>query len=90
MINLGYKFILASEYLEWGADLFWWIVAIVLGLVAALSFIDFRSVHGPSMPHKPAEDHDEYWSSRKHAESVHQEFPKEKAVASKDPITGKP
>ena len=89
-MHLGYMFILATEYLQFGANLFFWIVAILIGLVAAASFLDFRSVHGPSEPHHPAEDHNEYWESRKHAEAVHQEFPKERAVASKDPITGKP
>ncbi|WP_224999459.1 hypothetical protein [Cesiribacter sp. SM1] len=83
-------YILATEYLQFGANLFFWIVAILIGLVAAVSFLDFRSVHGPQAPHHEPEDHAAYWESRKHAESVHQEFPKEKAVASKDPITGRP
>ena len=83
-------FVLATEYLQFGANLFWWIVAILAALGAAASFLDFRSVHGPQEPHTLAEDHTSYWESRKHAEAVHQEFKKERAVASKDPITGKP
>lgn len=84
------KFILATEFLEFGANLFWWIVAIVMGLLGAASFLDFRKIHGPQEPFQHPEDHAAYWESRKHAEAVHQEFPREKAVASKDPITGKP
>jgi hypothetical protein len=83
-------FVLATEVLQWGANLFFWIVAILIGLGAAVSFLDFRKTMGPQAPHHHPEDHQAYWESRKHAEAVHQEFPKEKAVASKDPITGKP
>lgn len=83
-------FVLATEYLQFGANLFWWIIAIIIGLVGAASFLDFRKVHGPQKPHVGPEDHSAYWESRKHAEAVHQEFPKAKVVSSKDPITGKP
>ena len=83
-------FLLATEFLEFGANLFFWIVAIIIGLVAAVSFLDFRKTHGPQEPHHHPEDHAEYWESRKHAEAVHQEFPKEKVISSKDPVTGRP
>ena len=83
-------FVLATEYLQFGANLFFWIVAILIGLIAAASFLDFQKVQGPQAPHHEPEDHTPYWESRKHAEAVHQEFKKEKVISSKDPITGKP
>ena len=77
--------------LEAGADLFLWIVCILIGFIAAVSFIDFNKTHGPSDPYPSSEDHgnETYWQSRKHAEDVHQEFPKERAHTSKDPARGK-
>jgi hypothetical protein len=66
--------------IEFGANLFIWIVCILIGFVAALSFIDVRTVFGPRKPVEHADDHSEYWKSRKHAEDVHREFPREKPV----------
>lgn len=71
-----------------GADLFFWIVCILIGFIAALSFIDFRNTHGPSEPYH-TDDEPAYWESRKHAEDVHREFPKEPVRASKDPVKNK-
>ena len=62
-----------------GAHLFFWIVCILIAFIAAVSFIDFSKLHGPSDPMTEPEDHDAYWKSRKHAEDVHKEFPKERA-----------
>lgn len=71
--------------LQSGAELFYWIVAILVAFIAALSFIDFSNTNEPSEPfHSP--DDDTYWESRKHAEDVHREFPKEQTRASKDPV----
>jgi hypothetical protein len=72
-----------------GADLFFWIVCILIGFIAALSFIDFKNTHGPSEPYHLPEDESSYWESRKHAEAVHREFPKEEVRASKDPVKSK-
>lgn len=63
--------------IEFGANTFIWIVCILIGFVVAVSVIDVRSLFGPSDPHEGPEDHDEYWASRKHAEDVHTEFPKD-------------
>lgn len=71
--------------LQSGAELFYWIVAILVAFVAALSFIDFKNTIGPSEPHH-APDDTSYWESRKHAEDVHREFPAEQTRASKDPV----
>lgn len=71
--------------LQSGADLFYWIVAILVAFVAALSFIDFSSSQGPTDPHHSPGD-EAYWESRKHAEDVHREFPIEQTRASKDPV----
>ncbi len=71
-----------------GASTFLWIVCIIVGMIAALSFIDFQSIHGPSDPHPEQDSNADYWKSRKHAEDVHREFPKEKAQDSKDPLSG--
>lgn len=71
--------------LQSGAELFYWIVAIIVAFIAALSFIDFSSAQGPSEPLDSPDD-DTYWESRKHAEDVHREFPKEQTRASKDPV----
>lgn len=71
--------------LQSGAELFYWIVAIMVAFVAALSFIDFKGTVGPSEPHHSPDDNS-YWESRKHAEDVHREFPKEQTRASKDPV----
>lgn len=70
-----------------GADLFLWIVCILIAFIAAVSFIDFKKTHGPSDPFVSPEDHglDTYRESQKHAEDVHREFPKEQTHASKDP-----
>jgi hypothetical protein len=71
-----------------GASLFLWIVCIIIALIAALSFVDFHSIHGPSDPQPGSEGNDDYWKSRKHAEDVHREFPKEKLETSTDPLSG--
>ncbi len=64
-----------------GAHLFFWIVCILVAFIAAVSFIDFSKEMGsdPSDPLLEPEDHKDYWTSRKHAEDVHREFPKERA-----------
>lgn len=73
--------------LQSGADLFLWIVCILVAFIAAVSFIDFKKTMGPSDPFVSHEEHGDksYYESRKHAEDVHREFPKEKVNASKDP-----
>jgi hypothetical protein len=76
--------------LEFGANLFFWIVAFLIGLITAISLLDARKIHGPQQPHSQPEDMTGYWESRKHAEQVHQEFPGSPAKTSVDPITGRP
>lgn len=76
--------------LEFGANLFFWIVAILIGFITAASLLDARKVHGPQPPATEPEDNSSYWESRKHAEKVHQEFPAKPAKTSVDPITGRP
>lgn len=74
--------------LQSGAHLFFWIVCILIGLVAALSFVDFKSIYGPSDPQQLPDSNADYWKSRKHAEDVHREFPKEAKENSTDPVHG--
>lgn len=71
-----------------GASLFFWIVCIIIAAITALSFVDFKSIYGPSDPHTEPDSNADYWASRKHAEDVHREFPKEKAENSTDPVSG--
>lgn len=90
-LRLGFNTKELYTMLEFGANLFFWIVATVIGLITALSLLDARKIHGPQEPaHHGPEDHTEYWASRKHAEDVHQEFPAKPAQTSVDPITGRP
>lgn len=73
--------------LQPGADLFLWIVCVLVAFIAAVSFIDFKATHGPSDPFVSPEEHGDhdYMQSIKHAEDVHREFPKEQVRTSKDP-----
>ena len=70
-----------------GAHLFLWIVGILIGSVVALSFVDVLRTHKPSEEPIP-ENYDSYWKSRKHAEDVHKEFPRDKPMRSTDPRYG--
>lgn len=78
--------------LQSGADLFLWIVCILIAFIAAVSFLDFKSTQGPSDPYAAPGEHGErnLNSSRKHDEDVHKEFPREQTHASKDPARNNP